>query len=97
MILDRTTVFFQMWPGISAWYPPVALALALLVGVDFSFAPLLVLAGAAATIVNYNATPFSVTFWVMGLAIAAVYTGAAYVLRRVLRVNPAFLSLRDVK
>jgi hypothetical protein len=32
VVLDRSVVFFQMWEGISAWYPPAGLALALLLG-----------------------------------------------------------------
>jgi hypothetical protein len=32
ILLDRLTVFFQMWSGVSAWYPPVGVELALLVG-----------------------------------------------------------------
>jgi len=29
VLLDRTTVYLQILPGISAWYPPVGIALAL--------------------------------------------------------------------
>jgi len=32
VLLDRTTVYLQVLPGISAWYPPVGIALALLIG-----------------------------------------------------------------
>ena len=40
ILLDRMTVFFQMWSGISAWYPPVGLALGMLVGMGLAYAPL---------------------------------------------------------
>ena len=33
VLLDRTTVYLQILPGISAWYPPVGIALALLLGI----------------------------------------------------------------
>ena len=29
VVLDRTTVFLQIWSSISAWYPPVGVAIAL--------------------------------------------------------------------
>ena len=95
VLLDRTTVFFQLWGGISAWYPPVGLALALLVGLDLSYAPLLFLAGAIGSVVNYHSRRFPSPF---GCEFQSPrgYTGAAYVLRRVLRIDTAFRSLRDV-
>jgi PAS domain S-box-containing protein len=96
VLLDRSAVFFQMWEGISAWYPPAGLALALLVGVDISYAPLLLVAGMAAAYVNYPLSPLSLDFWLINSIVAAGYSSAAYVLRRVLRVDTAFRSLRDV-
>ena len=95
VVLDRSVVFFQMWEGISAWYPPAGLALALLVGLDLAYAPLLLIAGLIAARVNYPLSAFSVGFWAVNLVVAAGYTGAAYIMRR-LRVNIAFRSLRDV-
>jgi len=41
VLLDRTTVYLQVLPGISAWYPPVGMALALLLGMGPRYAPLL--------------------------------------------------------
>jgi len=96
VLLDRTTVYFQLWQGISAWYPPVGLVLAMLVGIDLSYAPLLLVAGAIASAVNYHISPFSAGFWAVNIIVAAGYTGASYVLRRVLRMNGGFGSLRDV-
>ena len=93
--LDRSVVFFQLWEGISAWYPPAGLALALLLGLDLAYAPLLLIAGMIAARVNYPLSEFSAGFWAVNFVVAIGYTGAAYVLRR-LRVNIAFRSLRDV-
>jgi integral membrane sensor domain MASE1 len=95
VVLDRSVVFFQMWEGISAWYPPAGLALALLVGLDLAYAPLLLVAGMLAAVVNYPLSIFSLGFWAVNSAVAVGYTGAAYALRR-LRVNISFHSLRDV-
>ena len=95
VVLDRSAVFFQMWEGISAWYPPAGLALALLVGLDLAYAPLLLVTGMIAASVNYPLSAFSAGFWAVNITVAAGYTGAAYALRR-LRVNIAFRSLRDV-
>jgi PAS domain S-box-containing protein len=96
VLLDRSAVYFQMWEGISAWYPPAGLAMALLIGLDISYAPLLVIAEMLAATFNYPLSSFSPGFWVVNTAVAAGYTAAAYVLRRVLRVNTCFRSLRDV-
>lgn len=95
VVLDRSVVFFQMWEGISAWYPPAGLALALLLGLDLAYAPLLLIAGMIAACVNYPLSTFSVGFWSVNFVVAIGYTGAAYILRR-LRVNISFRSLRDV-
>jgi PAS domain S-box-containing protein len=96
MLLDRTTVYFQMWQGISTWYPPVGLALALLIGIDLSYAPLVLVAGAISSVVNYHLSPFSLSFWLTNATVGIGYSAAAYVLRRVLRVDIAFRTLRDV-
>ena len=45
VLLDRSTVYFQMWSGISAWYPPVGLSLALLIGLGTRYVPLLLIGG----------------------------------------------------
>ena len=41
MLLDRATAYLQILPGISAWNPPVGIALALLIGMGPRYAPLL--------------------------------------------------------
>jgi PAS domain S-box-containing protein len=94
--LDRTTVFFQMWHGISAWYPPVGLALAAMFGLGLWFAPLAYVAGTIASVVNYNESPTSISFWLINVAVIGGYAGGALLLRRVLHVSPRLRSLRDV-
>jgi hypothetical protein len=45
VLLDRKTVYLQILPGISAWYPPAGIALTLLIGMGTRYAPLYWLAG----------------------------------------------------
>ena len=96
VLLDRTSVYFQMWQGITAWYPPVGLALAMLIGLGMWFAPLAYMAGTLASIVNFNESPTSISFWLINVAVIGGYAGAALLLRRVFRVSPQLRSLRDV-
>jgi PAS domain S-box-containing protein len=96
VLLDRTTVFFQMWQGISAWYPPVGLAFAMLFGLGLWFAPLVYMAGTLASVVNFNESPASISFWLVNAGVTAGYAGAALLLRRMFRVSPRLRSLGDV-
>jgi PAS domain S-box-containing protein len=96
VLLDRTTVFFQMWQGISAWYPPVGLSLAMMFGLGTWFAPLAYLAGTLASVVNFDESPNSLSFWLINVAVTGGYAGAALLLRRTFRVSPQLRSLRDV-
>lgn len=94
--LDRVTVFFQMWAGVSAWYPPVGLELALLIGFGISYAPLMFFAGIVASIVNYHQSPHALAFWAVNLVVVVGYSGAAVILRRILRADSPFQRLSDV-
>ncbi len=96
VLLDRMTVFFQMWSGISAWYPPVGLGLGMLVGMGLAYAPLMLLAGVIAGILNYHQSPNAGSFWIINFIVVGSYSGAAYVLRRVLREESPFQHLGDV-
>jgi PAS domain S-box-containing protein len=96
LLLDRATVFFQMWAGVSAWYPPVGLALAMMVGLGMEYAPLVLVAGTIASIMNYHQSPRTATFWAVNITVAGGYTVAAYLLRRVLREESPFRTLGDV-
>jgi signal transduction histidine kinase len=96
VLLDRTTVYFQMWSGVSAWYPPVGLALGMLVGMGLAYAPLMLIAGVIAGIVNYHQSPYTATFWFINFLVVGAYSFAAYLLRRVLRAETPFQRLGDV-
>jgi PAS domain S-box-containing protein len=96
VVLDRMTVYFQMWQGVSAWYPPVGLEVAVLTGLGTAYAPLVVVAGICAAVLNYHESPFAMSTWVMVAASVGGYTGASYLLRRVLREDEPFQTLADV-
>ena len=96
VLLDRMTLYFQMWQGVSAWYPPVGLAVALLTGMGIGYAPLMVVASFTASVLNYHLSPFALSTWVMVCLSLGAYTGASYLLRRVLRDQAPFQTLGDV-
>jgi PAS domain S-box-containing protein len=96
LLLDRLTVYFQMWHGVSAWYPPVGLGLAMMVGMGGWFAPLMYLAGTVASMVNYGESPATLTFWLMNFLVVGGYGCVALVLKRILGTNPRFNTLRGV-
>lgn len=94
--LDRSSVSFQIWPGISAWYPPVGLALAMMIAFGPECAPLVTLSGAIAAAVNYDSGFFTYTFQVGNFLTTFGYTAAAYLLRRYVRLDWRLQSMRDV-
>jgi hypothetical protein len=47
VVLDRATLAFQLFHGIGAWYPPVALSVAVLLALGPAYAPVMWLAAAA--------------------------------------------------
>ena len=96
VLLDRTTVHFQMWQGISAWYPPSGLALAAMAGLDLTYAPLTLLGGWISALVNYHQSPLSYAFLLVSPIIVLGYGSAAVVLRHLLGSDSQLRSLRDV-
>lgn len=85
-----------MWNGISAWYPPSGLALAAMAGLDFTYAPLTLLAGWISALVNYHQSPLSYAFLLVSPIIVVGYGSAAVVLRHLLGRDSQLRSLRDV-
>jgi PAS domain S-box-containing protein len=96
VLVDRTTVSFQIWTEISAWYPPTGLALAALIGLGWRYAPVILVAECIASIVNYHLPVRSYSFLVGNVEFIAVYTVAAVVLRRVVKIDWRLRSMRDV-
>jgi len=96
VLLDRSTVFFQMWSGVSAWYPPSGFSLAMLIGFGSSYVPLVMLGGAIAGVANYHQSLLSFNTIGANLAVSGGYWAAAYVLRRMLKIDWRLRSIRDV-
>jgi len=96
VLLDGTTVYLQILPGISAWYPPVGIALALLIGMGPRYAPLNWLAGFISAKVNYH-QPFLSYIFLPGNSLDfGTYTIVAIVLRRAFKMDWRLTSIRDV-
>ena len=96
VLLDRTTVYLQILPGISAWYPPVGIALALLIGMGPRYAPLYWIAGLISAKVNYHQPFFSYVFLPGNSLDFGTYTILSVVLRKVFKLDWRLRSIRDV-
>lgn len=96
VVLDRSTVYFQIWAGISAWYPPTGLAVATLVEFGPNCAILILVAASIASSVNYQVPIYTYSFLLGGLVYTLVYLAAAVILRRALRIDSRLRSIRDV-
>jgi PAS domain S-box-containing protein len=96
VLLDRTTVYLQIVPGISAWYPPVGIALALLIGMGPRYAPLYWIAGLISAKVNYHQPFFSYIFLPGNSLVFGTYTLIAIVLRKMFKLDWRLTSIREV-
>jgi PAS domain S-box-containing protein len=96
VLLDRSTMFFQIWTEISAWYPPTGLAFAVLIGFGPRYAVPILIAADIASIVNYHQPVDSFSFLVGNIEYTAVFTVAALLLRHVIKIDLNLRSLRDV-
>jgi two-component system, sensor histidine kinase and response regulator len=96
VLVDRTTVSFQIWNEISAWYPPTGLALAALIGLGWRYAPVILLAECISSVVNYHLPVRSYSFLIGNVEFISVYTAAAVVLRRVVKIDWRLRTMRDV-
>ena len=96
VLLDRSSVYFQVRPGISAWYPPVGLGLAVLMDLGMSFVPWYMAAGCLSAIVNYHMPPSSFQFWYASPVTVGGYAFVAWVLRRGRKRSEGFAGLNHV-
>ena len=86
ILLDRSAVFLQMWPNISAWYPPVGFAVALLIGLGPEILPLLTFSSYLSGIINYHKGFAEVGFMLTTLLFPIVYgTASLFLCRRLPR------------
>jgi two-component system sensor histidine kinase/response regulator len=96
VLLDRSTVAFQIWAQISAWYPPTGLALVVLIGLGIRYAPVILLAECIASVVNYHLPVRTYSFVAGNVNFVVVYGAAAMILRRVVKIDWRLRSMRDV-
>ncbi|GEM_PF-2009558 len=94
--LDRTTVYLQIWPNISAWYPPTGLAVALMIGVGLELIPALLVAGYLSGFLNYHQSLTGLPFLFLNPLIPLIYGAASLYLRRKLSDGTRIRSIRDV-
>lgn len=96
ILLDRFSIAFQILPGIVAWYPPDGLSFALLLVFGGGFWPVVAVATLISNFLVFQVSfsPLAVLAW--GVFVAVVYSIAAEVLRRRVRIDPQLRSLRDV-
>lgn len=96
VLLDRSTISFQIWTEISAWYPPTGLAFAALIGFGAACAPVILIAEYISSIFNYHQPVHSYIFLVGNIEFVAVYTAAALVLQWIAKIDWRLRSVRDV-
>jgi PAS domain S-box-containing protein len=96
VLLDRSTIFFQIFTEISAWYPPTGLALAALIGFGLAYAPVILIAECIASILNYHQPLHSYIFLIGNIEFVAGYALAAQILRRVVKIDWRLRTVRDV-
>src|SRR4029077_1965701 len=96
VLLDRSTMSFQIWTEISAWYPPTGLAFAVLIGFGPLYALPILIATYIASIVNYHQPVVSFSFLVGNIEFTLMLTAAALLLRRAVKIDLHLRSLRDV-
>ncbi|HEY1483071.1 MAG TPA: ATP-binding protein [Candidatus Acidoferrum sp.] len=96
VFLDRAAVYLQIWPNISAWYPPVGVSLALIAGLGVEAVPALLIAGYLAGIVNYHESVTSLPFLLINPLVPAVYAAAGLALRKQLAPDYRLHSIHQV-
>jgi PAS domain S-box-containing protein len=96
VLLDRSTVSFQIFTEISAWYPPTGLALAALIAFGLAYAPVILIAECIASILNYHQPLHSYIFLVGNVEFVVGYAVAAQILRRVVKIDWNLRAVRDV-
>ena len=95
-LLDRTTVYLQIWPDISAWYPPTGFAVALMIGIGPEVIPTFLIAGYLSGYLNYHQNLSSPAFLLITPLIVFGYGAASFYLRRKFGPNFRVRSTRDV-
>jgi PAS domain S-box-containing protein len=96
VLLDRAAVSFETMAGVSLWYPPAGLNLALLLIFGIRYAPAIPLAFSVSGF-WLKASPFPPSvFLILICTITAGYSLMAAILRNTLRLDLRLRRLRDV-
>jgi diguanylate cyclase (GGDEF)-like protein/PAS domain S-box-containing protein len=95
-LLDRSDILLESRLGFTIWYPPIGLAVALLLGLSPWYAPLVCIAEAISGAVIYHQPLFSWSQALTPASIAVWYGAAAYVLRDYLKIDLELNQRRDV-
>jgi integral membrane sensor domain MASE1 len=96
VLLARAALYLQIWPDISAWYPPIGLSLALVIGLGVEAIPAIVIAGCLAGIINYQETFTSLPFLLINPLVPAVYAATGLALRKQLAPDYRLHSIHQV-
>ncbi|MGY1763013.1 putative bifunctional diguanylate cyclase/phosphodiesterase [Geodermatophilus sp. SYSU D00779] len=95
LALDVLASVFQARQEVSLWYPPTGLSFALLLVFGLRYAPLLLLTDPLHGLVVSGPDVSWVSVWLGGVVSTAVYTAAAWLLLRRLRIDPRLPGQRD--
>lgn len=96
LLLDRPDVILVSKTGFMAWYPPVGLVMALLLGVSPLYAPLVWLVSVVARPLIYHQPVLSWCGMLGTMCTASLYALAAYILRGRFRIDLGLKRQRDV-
>jgi PAS domain S-box-containing protein len=95
--LDRISTYSQIFPSLSAWYMPVGLTMALLLGMGLEYAPAAFAASLLTAVLNYQLPIFfSWSAFPLSLAFVAGYTLTAAFIIKVLDFDITFKRGQDV-
>ena len=96
LISDGSSTAAQAWEGAPPWYLPVGLSLVMLLCGGMRYLPLIFIASAIASSVNYHWPIFSWCGLPGSVAVYLGYIAGALILRGRWRVDLRFQTLRDV-
>ncbi|MFN8488696.1 MAG: PAS domain-containing protein [Caldilineaceae bacterium] len=96
LALDKATQVLETSPGISPWYPPPGLSLALLLTGGLAYLPLLFLAALLSILLSDCCRTAPLLWLSVPLSLTAGYGCAALFLRRFFVMDPRLDRLRDL-
>jgi diguanylate cyclase (GGDEF)-like protein/PAS domain S-box-containing protein len=95
-LLDGSDILLESHLGFAIWYPPIGIAVPLLLGLSPWYAPLFWLAGVISGRVIYHEPFLSWTGIVTPVWVVGCYAAAAHVLRKRIRIDVELSQRRDV-